>query len=113
MVKESECDLQKMHSVIIDSDGSSEHLSIITNTEMNQEIAIEGSDDECPILINEKALQESIENESTNSMNQFGSSKTSENERWQGRNPLQKFSILIGNNKLTFKVTDAPKMHMG
>ncbi|KAL3995442.1 Zinc-finger double domain family protein [Acanthocheilonema viteae] len=112
MAEKSESDLQKMHSVIIESDDSNESSSVIANVQMSQEIASEGSDDECPILINEKALQESIESENTHSMNEFESSETSENERWKGRNSLQKFSILIGSNKLTFKVTDVPKMHM-
>ncbi|KAK6104730.1 Zinc-finger double domain family protein [Brugia pahangi] len=112
MVEESKSGLEKLHSVISDSDVSSEPSSIVANTEMNQEIASEESDDECPILINEKALQESFESENSHSVNQFGPSKTTENERWQGRNPLQKFSILIGSSKLTFKVTDAPKMHI-
>ncbi|VBB27745.1 unnamed protein product [Acanthocheilonema viteae] len=99
-----------MHSVIIESDDSNESSSVIANVQMSQEIASEGSDDECPILINEKALQESIEegdnelsdnvailltiwlfhiclfkiyylqSENTHSMNEFESSETSENE---------------------------------
>ncbi|CAG9540829.1 unnamed protein product [Cercopithifilaria johnstoni] len=112
MVEESESDLQKMHSVLIDSDGSGESSSVITNIEMSEEIASGSSDDECPVLINEKALQESIGSENMDFKNEFGPSRTSENECWKGRNPLQKFSILIGSNKLTFKVTDAPKMRV-
>ncbi|VDP20675.1 unnamed protein product [Onchocerca flexuosa] len=112
MEEKSESDPQKLHSVMIDSDDPSEPSSIIADMQMSQDVASEDSDDECPVLINEKALQESIESENPDSMNQFESSKIPESERWQGRNPLQRFSILIGSSKLTFKVIDAPKAHM-
>lgn len=37
MVEESKSGLEKLHSVIIDSDVSSEPSSVIANTEMNQD----------------------------------------------------------------------------
>uniref|UniRef100_A0A0R3S408 Zinc finger protein n=1 Tax=Elaeophora elaphi TaxID=1147741 RepID=A0A0R3S408_9BILA len=64
MLKESKSDLQVTHSVLIDDDDSSEpSSSVIANVQMSQEVVSDGSDDECPVLINEKALQESIEPE--------------------------------------------------
>uniref|UniRef100_A0A915PY42 C2H2-type domain-containing protein n=1 Tax=Setaria digitata TaxID=48799 RepID=A0A915PY42_9BILA len=100
-MEEPKYNQQKGHAVMAGSSDSSESVSVVADV---QEIALEGSDDECPVLINEKALQESIESGTLSSMSHLRSSKVSDDGRWQGRNPLQKFSILIGSNKLTFKI---------
>lgn len=81
----------------------------LEDDQFSQELSSESIVDECPVLINEKTLQETIEA----SINSHGPSTSERNECWRGCNPLQKFAVMIGSKKLTFRVVDAPKIHTG
>ncbi|VDM96087.1 unnamed protein product [Thelazia callipaeda] len=65
------------------------------------------SDDDCPVLISEKESTNLIEcEENSASVSPCQLSSSSGNDRGQGKNPLQKFSLLIGSRKLTFRFTN-------
>lgn len=64
----------------------------------------------CPVLVNERQQTDYAQEEMTTELVDDSSQPctSSCDGRWTGANPLRRFSVLVGNKKLTFKVIDAP-----
>ncbi|VDK52634.1 unnamed protein product [Anisakis simplex] len=95
------------------------------DSEFDRHASVQGSpsneqlDSSCPVLVNERqqepyVIEEAeVASKDDHQKPSTSMSSSASDGKWVGANPLRRFSVLIGNKKLSFKVIDAPRTIRG